>query len=436
MGGDDPVTDFRDLLRVAYGADPLHADHFAAVAVAAAGAAVPDYQLASWLTAVYLRGLSPEETYWLTMAMARSGGKLAPSPGRVDKHSTGGVGDKTTLVVAPLVASLGIPVAKMSGRGLGHTGGTLDKLESIPGFRVGWSRAEWEHLVRRVGVAVAAQTDELAPADGRLYALRDATATVDSPALIAASIMSKKIAGGAPALVLDVKVGRGSFNPGLREAHHLARLMLSLAERAGLAARALVTEMDQPLGHAVGNALEVNEAWRTLLGGGPADFRTVALAVAGAMVDLADPGPGDGRARAEQALASGRAAEKFLQWVAAQQGDAGAVERGLPVAPSTQVASPRGGTVASVDPLAVGRAAMDLGAGRRVVGGTVNPRVGVEILVKVGDVVRAGEPVAVVYGESEEDRAQASVAVAGALRVTDTPLVPRPPVLAELDTAD
>lgn len=430
------MSDFRDVLRAARGPGALDAAHFEAVARGAADQSVPDYQLASWLTAVYARGLSPDETFALTMAMARSGGPLEPSPGAVDKHSTGGVGDKTTLVVAPLVASLGIPVAKMSGRGLAHTGGTLDKLESIPGFRVNLSRDEWARVVERVGVAVAAQSRELAPADGRLYALRDATATVDSPALIAASIMSKKIAGGARALVLDVKIGRGSFNASIADGRRLAQLMLEVASRTGIRAEALLTNMEEPLGHAVGNALEVNEAWAALQGRGPADLRALVLAVSAAMVAQARGTPGPKAAAAafndvQAALDGGRARDKFCEWVRAQGGDPSQVERGLPLAPAALVAwAGEAGVVSRVDPLQIGAAAMEVGAGRRVAADVVNPRVGVEVLVKTGDRLQPGAPVGRVYAETSSDRERAVRMVRHAVEVAAA-VAPRPPVVWE-----
>lgn len=436
------MGDFRDVLRAARGSAPLDAEHFFRVAAAAADPASPDYQLAAWLATVYLRGLSIEETFLLTMAMARSGGPPAPSPGAVDKHSTGGVGDKTTLIVAPLVASLGIVVAKMSGRGLAHTGGTLDKLESIPGFRVHLPRPEWAAIAARVGVAVAAQSEELAPADGRLYALRDATAAVDSPALIAASILSKKIAGGAPALVLDVKVGRGSFNATAEDGRQLAELMLGLAQRAGLSARALLTNMEEPLGYAVGNALEVNEAWAALTGEGPPDLRAVAAAVAAAMVEVAKSagaslGHEEALARVRVAWDSGQAAEKFLEWVAAQGGDAHQVERGLPLAERAPLVwDGPAGWVARVDPLAIGRAAMDLGAGRRVQADTVNPRVGIEVRIKAGDHLLPGTPLGYVYGEAAAARDRAADQVRAAIGWSEGPVERRAMVLQTLAPPD
>jgi pyrimidine-nucleoside phosphorylase len=428
-------VDFREVIRaVAHGED-VTAEMMTAVAEGAATNSVPDYQLAAWLMAVYLKGLPPEAVYRLTLAMAQAGGgPPVAHPGRVDKHSTGGVGDKTTLVVAPVVASVGIPVAKMSGRGLGHTGGTLDKLESIPGFRVHLPREEFVRLVDAVGVAVVAQSAELAPADGRLYALRDAIAAVDSLPLIASSIMSKKIAGGAPALVLDVKVGRGGFMPSRAEAETLARMMLDIARRAERRARALLTAMDQPLGFAVGNAVEVNEAVDTLEGKGPADFTELVRAVATAMLKVAGYG-GDPAQAVEEALASGRARAKFDEWVRGQGGDPDSLSGGkrLPLAPVVdEVAATRDGVVAGVDPRVVGEAALVLGAGRRLKTDAVDPGVGVRVMVKVGDPVEAGMPLASVWARDPAAAATASALVRRAIRVGDPGPTSGPVVLGEL----
>jgi pyrimidine-nucleoside phosphorylase len=427
--------DFRDVIRAVLGERELTPTMMEWVAEGAARGTVPDYQLAAWLMAVYVKGLSPEAVHWLTMAMARSGGEPPAHPGRVDKHSTGGVGDKTTLVVAPLVASLGVPVAKMSGRGLGHTGGTLDKLESIPGLRVNLSREEFRHLVDTVGVAVAAQTTELAPADGRLYALRDATATVDSLPLIASSIMAKKIAGGAPALVLDVKVGRGGFMRTRAEALALAHMMLDIARRAGLRARALLTDMDQPLGYAVGNAIEVNEAVDTLEGKGPPDFRTLVEAVAGSMLAVAGY-EGDLARAVADALTSGRAREKFFAWIRAQGGETRMLEGGarLPVAPVTrEVTADRSGVVGVVDPRGIGEAALSLGAGRRLKTDAVDPGVGVAVFVKVGDRVDAGDVMARVYARTPEAARAAADQVRAAIAIGAAEPAAGPVVLAVVD---
>jgi pyrimidine-nucleoside phosphorylase len=410
------MTDFREVIRAAAeGRAPTRA-MMEMVARGAADGSVPDYQLAAWLMAVYCQGLSDEAVYWLTDAMARSGGSPPPiHGGLIDKHSTGGVGDKTTLVVAPLVACLGLPVAKMSGRGLGHTGGTLDKLESIPGFETGLAQDAMADVVARAGVAVVAQTAELAPADGHLYALRDATSTVESLPLIAASIMSKKIAGGSPALVLDVKVGRGGFMPTQAHARDLAGVMLSIARRAGLRATALLTNMDQPLGRAVGNAIEVNEAVDTLEGRGPEDFQTLVKAVAAAMLEVA--GLGDKLVEVEAALADGRALGQFRRWIEAQGGDTRWLDepdRRLPLAPMVrEVASTDRdrGFVHAVEPRTIGQAALELGAGRRLKTDPVDHAVGIEVAAKVGDPVEPGTILARMFGRREEqlDRAETFV---------------------------
>ena len=358
--------------------------------------ATPDYQLAAFLMAVVLRGMSDRETADLLEAMVDSGERLDLSAvGRpvADKHSTGGVGDKTTLVVAPLVAACGMPMAKLSGRGLGHTGGTLDKLESIPGFRVGLSAEELVAQVRRVGVAVAGQTEALVPADRRMYALRDATATVPSIPLIATSIMSKTVAAGANRLVLDVKGGEGAFMPDLASARELAQAMRRLGELAGLPTTCVLTGMEEPLGCAVGNALEVREAIDTLRGEGPADLTELCLHAAGLLT-------GD-RARAEKALASGEAQACFRRWVSAQGGDPDAE---LPAAPAVvDVPAPRSGVVARCHALGIGNAAMRLGAGRARKEDAVDHAVGIVVHAKAGDRVQAGQPLATVHARGEAD---------------------------------
>lgn len=384
----------------------------------------PDYQLSAWLMAVYLRGLSDREVFDLTEAMATVGSGETEAPlGEVDKHSTGGVGDKTTLAIGPLTASLGVRVAKMSGRGLGHTGGTLDKLESIPGFRVERSRREIEEQVARIGLAVVAQSGELAPADRRLYALRDVTATVDSIPLIASSIMAKKLVGGAPNLVLDVKVGSGAFMPTLERAKVLTELMIRIGTHHHRKVRALLTNMDQPLGHAVGNALEVNEAALCLRGEGPPDLREEVLALSAHMVALARDLPTDvAHSEAQRALDTGRAWDTFRNWIESQGGDVAAVERGLPTAPVIREdVAEQAGSVAHIDALSVGHAVLELGAGRMRLGDPVDPGVGAEVFVKVGDRVVAGQVRFRVYARSET-AAQAAVArIREAIRMTDGP---------------
>jgi pyrimidine-nucleoside phosphorylase len=357
---------------------------------------VPDYQVAAFLMAAVLRGLSETETAELMWAMVESGERLDLSGvGRpvADKHSTGGVGDKTTLVAAPIAAACGVPVAKLAGRGLGHTGGTLDKLAAIPGMRTDLVPAEIVAIARDAGVAVGGQTASIVPADGRLYALRDATATVRSVPLIATSIMAKKVAAGAARVVLDVKVGEGALLPDLDAARQLAGAMLRLGAAAGLETTCVLTRMDEPLGHAVGNALEVGEAEATLRDEGPADLAELSLTVAGAMT-------GD-RAAAEAALASGAAHAAFRRWIAAQGGD---LDAGLPAAPLVQaVAAPRAGWVRCCHARAVGEAAMALGAGRSRKEQDVDLAVGIVCHRKAGDRVEAGEPLATVHARRPFD---------------------------------
>jgi pyrimidine-nucleoside phosphorylase len=357
---------------------------------------VPDAQLAAFLMAVVWRGMGAEETGRLLEAMLRSGERISWPWPVADKHSTGGVGDKTTLVLAPIVAACGVMVAKMSGRGLGHTGGTLDKLESIPGMRVSLSPAGMRRQVEQVGIAVAGQTETLAPADRRLYALRDATATVPSLPLIATSIMSKKIASGATRLVLDVKVGEGAFMPDLPAARRLAELMVGLGAAHGIEASALLTRMDEPLGRAVGNALEVEEAVETLRGEGPADLVELCLSAAAPLVG--------GREAAEAALRSGEAHATYRRWIQAQGGDPDAP---LPRAPlMADVPAPRSGVVVRCHARAVGEAAMALGAGRAVKDAPIDHAVGIVVNRKVGDPVRAGESLATVHARGAFDEAR------------------------------
>jgi pyrimidine-nucleoside phosphorylase len=379
---------------------------------------IPDYQLAAFCMAVYFRGLSPRETYALTDAMVRSGETidLRAELGRLvaDKHSTGGVGDKASLVVGPLVAACGIPFGKMSGRGLGHTGGTLDKLESIPGFRVELTRDEFIAQVREIGLAVIGQTAELVPADKQLYALRDVTATVENVSLIAASIMSKKIAAGADAIVLDVKVGDGAFMKSIDDARALAEAMLELGRRAGRKVVCELTDMDQPLGQAVGNALEIREAVGTLRGNGPEDLTELAVASAAHLVVLCNGArEEDARARVEAALADGTALESYERWIRAQGGDPS--EDALPTAPVVRtVAAERSGSVARLGALAVGLAAMRLGAGRVAKDDEIDHSVGVVCLRKRGDRVDADDVLAEIHArdEASADAAAADVLAA------------------------
>jgi pyrimidine-nucleoside phosphorylase len=376
---------------------------------------VPDYQMAAFCMAVYFRGLSAAETHALTEAMVASGDTIDLSPlGRrvVDKHSTGGVGDKASLVIGPVVAACGVPFAKMSGRGLGHTGGTLDKLESIRGMRIELSDDEFIRQVRQVGMAIVGQTADLVPADKRLYALRDVTATVDNVSLIASSIMSKKIAAGADAIVLDVKVGDGAFMKTLSAARELAEAMVDLGREAGRQVVCELTDMDQPLGHAVGNALEIREAVETLRGDGPADVRELVVSAAAHLLALSDLGvdEGEGRRRAEDALTSGAAFEAYERWIAAQGGDP--APDALPTAPIVrEVPATSDGFVESIATTDVGLASLRLGAGRVKKDDRIDHAVGVVCRAKRGDRVEAGAPLAEVHARDDQtvDRGVAEV---------------------------
>ncbi len=395
---------------------------------------VPDYQMAAFSMAVYFRGLSPRETFALTEAMVESGETLdlGAALGRkvVDKHSTGGVGDKTTLAVAPIVAACGVPLGKMSGRGLGHTGGTLDKLESIPGFEVALDPGRFVTQLREIGVAVVGQSARLVPADGLLYALRDVTATVDQRSLIAASIMSKKIAGGAQAIVLDVKVGDGAFMKTLADARALAETMLALGAEAGRQVECLLTEMEQPLGAAVGNALEVREALATVRGRGPGDFTELVLDAAARLVVLSDLGlaPTEARARVERAIEDGSAEAAWRRWIAAQGGDPD--ESALPAAPVVaELPAPGPGAVTRLSAAAVGAAALRLGAGRTRKEDAIDHAVGVVCLRKRGDQVERGEPLAEVHARDEAGARRALAELAAAYALGPEAPEPRPVVL-------
>jgi pyrimidine-nucleoside phosphorylase len=369
--------------------------------------------------------------------MVRSGGTidLGAQLGRrvVDKHSTGGVGDKTTLAVGPIVAACGVPFGKMSGRGLGHTGGTLDKLESIPGFRVELTSEQFVDQVRELGLAIVGQTADLVPADKKLYALRDVTATVDNVSLIAASIMSKKIAAGADAIVLDVKVGGGAFMKTVDAARELGEMMRALGRRAGRDVVCVVTGMDQPLGSAVGNALEVREALATLRGEGPPDFAELVLDASAHLLALSDLGidRAEGRRRAEQALVDGSAAAAYARWVSAQGGDPD--PDALPKAPLIrEVFAPCDGYVARLGALPVGLAALHLGAGRRGKDDPVDHAVGVVCRRKTGDRVTRGEPLAEIHARDDEAAREACDAVLAAYAFADEAPVTRPIVLETL----
>ena len=395
---------------------------------------VPDYQLAALCMAIYFRGLNSAETYALTEALIATGETvdLHSALGRkvVDKHSTGGMGDKTSIAVGPIVAACGVPFAKMSGRGLGHTGGTLDKLESIPGFRVELSTDEFVAQVRDAGMAIIGASANLVPADKKLYALRDVTATVDNYSLIASSIMSKKIAGGADAIVIDAKVGDGAFMKSLDDARALAEAMLDLGARARREVVCLLTDMDQPLGSAVGNALEIREAIATVKGEGPADFLELVLAAGSRLLAVSDLGidEHEGRARAMQAIADGSAFAAYERWIDAQGGDP--AEDALPSAPVIrELLSDRAGYVSALGAVAVGQTALHLGAGRRAKDESIDHAVGVLCLRKRGDRVAAGEPLAEIHAATEAAADEAAQELAAAFTIADEPPPPRPVVL-------
>ena len=385
---------------------------------------VPDYQMAAWCMAVYFRGLSAAETQSLTDAMIRSGETLDLGAllGRkvVDKHSTGGVGDKTSIAVGPIVAACGVPLGKMSGRGLGHTGGTLDKLESIPGFRVELTTEELVAQLKDVGMAIVGQTADLVPADKKLYALRDVTATVDIVSLIASSIMSKKLAAGAQAIVLDVKVGDGAFMKTLDDARVLAEQMREIGTMAGREVTCLLTDMDQPLGRAVGHALEVHEARDTVRGDGPGDFTELVLEAAARLLAYSDLGIDveEGRRRAQAAVDDGSALDTFERWIRAQGGDPS--PDALELAPVRRVVSAtRDGIVTRLGARDIGNAALELGAGRRTKADTIDHAVGVLCFAKRGDTVLAGDDLAEVHARDDEAAERAAAAVLEAYTIGD-----------------
>jgi pyrimidine-nucleoside phosphorylase len=395
---------------------------------------VPDYQLAALAMAIFFRGLTSTETHDLMQAMIATGDTvdLHAALGRkvVDKHSTGGVGDKTSIAVGPIVTACGVPFAKMSGRGLGHTGGTLDKLESIPGFRVELSTDEFVAQVRDAGMAIIGASANLVPADKKLYALRDVTATVDNYSLIAASIMSKKIAGGADAIVIDAKVGDGAFMKSLEDARALAEAMLDLGSRAGREVVCLLTDMDQPLGRAVGNALEIREAIATVKGEGPPDFVELVLAACSRLLTLSDLGvdEDEARVRVTQAIADGSAFAAYERWIRGQGGDPD--EAALPTAPVVrELPSPQAGYVAELGAVAVGQAALHLGAGRRTKDDEIDHSVGVVCLRKRGDRVAPGEPLAEIHAASEAAAEEAAQELLAAYTFADEPPRERPVVL-------
>ncbi len=393
-----------DIIRAKRDGQVLTREAIAAFVAGVTDGSWPDYQITALLMAIVLKGMTLEEATHLTAAMVESGVRLdwsgLPSPGRgvpVDKHSTGGVGDKTSLILAPLAAACGAVVPMMSGRGLGHTGGTLDKLAAIPGFRTDLSLAEMRTALARTGCVLIRQTDDVAPADRTLYALRDATATVESVPLISASILSKKITEGIGALVLDVKVGSGGFMPDLERARELARWLVAIASRSGLRTEALLTRMSTPLGRRIGNASEVQESLETLKGRGPADLEALSVRLAVRMLVLAGVATAtEAEPQVREALSSGRGLQKFAEIIEAQGGDPRVVDDAsrLPLAGGEHlVRAPRGGIVQRLDAGALGHAAVVLGAGRDHMDAVIDPGVGIDVLAPEGTTVAAGDPV-------------------------------------------
>lgn len=402
---------------------------------------VPDYQWSALLMAVLWRGMTEGETASLTESMMRSGSivDLGAIPGRkVDKHSTGGVGDKTSLILAPIAAAAGVPVPMVSGRGLGHTGGTLDKLESIPGFRVDQDLNRYREILQQCGLVLIGQTAEIAPADKKLYALRDATATVESIPLIASSIMSKKLAEGIDGLVLDVKTGNGAFMERLEDSRALAEAMVSIGRRLGKDVNALITRMDQPLGRAVGNALEVRECVECLKGGGPDDLVELSIELAAEMVVMANRAESIDEARGicRRTIADGSALDRFRRVIEAQGGDPRVVDDPdrLPSAPRRiEVPSPRSGYIHALAARPVGHATMLLGAGRARVDSIIDPAVGVVLHRKVGEPVTSGQPLCTVHARDEGPQLQSALAmIAGAYAIGEGPAEVEPLILERI----
>jgi pyrimidine-nucleoside phosphorylase len=395
---------------------------------------IPDYQVAALLMAIYLRGMNRRETVDLTQAIAHSGDQLDlhdVAPFVVDKHSSGGVGDKTTLVVQPLVAACGVPVGKMSGRGLGSSGGTLDKMESFSGWSFQLTLPQFKAQLADIGLVLAGQSVALAPADGKLYALRDVTGTVANKSLIAASIMSKKIAAGADAIVLDVKMGNGAFVPSVEEAQELAQSMVAIGRDAGRKTVAIISDMNQPLGHAIGNALEVKEALDTLRGAGPDDFWAHCLKIAGYMILLAGKADSleEAQTLATNARDSGRALQKFRAMVQAQGGDVAQVDdpERLPQAQYIEpIKAPRDGIISAMDTAAIGWSCVHLGGGRLVKSAQIDHAVGLYLPVKVGDQIADGAQIGVIHANDKDKLVQAQEEILAALTIGDTPVARLP----------
>lgn len=393
---------------------------------------IPDYQASALLMAIYFRGLSRAETFALTEAMEFSGDveDLSDLPGvKVDKHSTGGVGDKTTLVVAPVAAAAGVTVAKMSGRGLGFTGGTADKLEAIPGFRTRLEPAEFHRQLEELGLAVITQTGSITPADKKIYALRDVTGTVESPGLIASSIMSKKLAAGSDGIVLDVKCGSGALLKDLAEAENMADLMIDIGRKAGRKMVAVISDMSQPLGRAVGNALEVEEAVQVLKGGGPEDLRQLCLELAGEMIRIGGRAESfeEGKETARQVLSDGRALEKFRQMVRRQGGDDRIIEEPERMGSSRysrDVLAGRTGFIAETDTREIGRASQHLGAGRLRKEDEIDFTAGIRMHVRIGDFVKEGDVLATLYGADSRRLEEAEIIMEAAIRISAEPTAP------------
>lgn len=393
---------------------------------------IPDYQASALLMAIYFRGLSRAETFALTEAMEFSGDveDLSDLPGvKVDKHSTGGVGDKTTLVVAPVAAAAEVTVAKMSGRGLGFTGGTADKLEAIPGFRTRLEPAEFHRQLEELGLAVITQTGSITPADKKIYALRDVTGTVESPGLIASSIMSKKLAAGSDGIVLDVKCGSGALLKDLAEAENMADLMIDIGRKAGRKMVAVISDMSQPLGRTVGNALEVEEAVQVLKGGGPEDLRQLCLELAGEMIRIGGRAESfeEGKETARQVLSDGRALEKFRQMVRRQGGDDRIVEEPERMGSSRysrDVLAGRTGFIAETDTREIGRASQHLGAGRLRKEDEIDFTAGIRMHVRIGNFVKEGDVLATLYGADSRRLEEAEIIMEAAIRISAEPTAP------------